>query len=192
MGIVNRLLLFICALLLLVLSLAGLGMALGLLPEALWLEQLRFALQQQETMLALAVLAFVSLHFLGVACRAAKGETNGLEQGEVLTLQTPNGEVQVALIAIRNLLSRVLKEVHGVRDAEVRVKRQRARKGEQERLSVRVSLVLGREVSVQKAGDAVRDRAEQILLETFGLAEVPVTVHIADVSDAPVRGRGVG
>ena len=113
MGIVNRLLLFICALLLLVLSLAGLGMALGLLPEALWLEQLRFALQQQETMLALAVLAFVSLHFLGVACRAAKGETNGLEQGEVLTLQTPNGEVQVALIAIRNLLSRVLKEVHG-------------------------------------------------------------------------------
>ena len=68
MGIINRSLLFICALLLAALAVLGLGAALTVLPEATWLAQVRWALAQKETVLVLAILLLVGLHLLGVSC----------------------------------------------------------------------------------------------------------------------------
>lgn len=192
LGIINRLLLFIAALLLAVLALLGLGAALALLPEAAWLAQVRWALAQKETILVLAFLFVMTLHLLGVATRSQSGERPLLDKGEVLTLQTEHGEVQVALVAIKNLLSRTLTEIHGVRAAEVIVAAGRARKDALlPEVTVKVNLVLGREAAVQAASDAVRTQAASVLDTTFGLHDVPVTVRVADVTDAPVKGRRV-
>lgn len=191
MGIINRSLLFICALLLAALAVLGLGAALTVLPEATWLAQVRWALAQKETVLVLAILLLVGLHLLGVSCSRRHEQASQFDRGEVMTLATEHGEVQVALVAIRNLLARTLTEVHGVRQADVHAVVQRARKGEDAALRIKVNLVLGREAVVQDAGAAVQQRAAEVLTNTFGLADVPVQVRVADVTDAPMKGRRV-
>lgn len=195
-GFINRLLLFVFALCMAALSAAVLGASLGLLPESLWLNEVHYALGQKESVLAAGIALLVSLHLLGIACEGRSEEDRLREDGEVMMLATPNGEVQVALKAIRSLLSDTIRQVHGVRDCEIhllvrRVKGKGKGQAPASLLGVRVNVVLGTEAPVRTASDAVREAAERVLDATFGIADAEVRVRVADVTNTPVRGRRV-
>lgn len=184
MSIINRFLLLWLSLIGAGLSAAVLGAASCFLPEQVWLEQLRFALGRQETVAAAVLVLLISLKLLAAVFRR-QGEPTG-SKGEYVISSSPQGEVRVALDAIRNLVDQLARETHGVRDAKVKVV---ARKGKNsDALSLQLRLVIGREADVTKMSDELTRAIQQRLEKIMALSDVPVDIVVSDVTDgAPVK-----
>ena len=184
MSIINRFLLLWLSLIGTALSVAVFGAALSFLPEQVWLEQIRFALGRQETAAAAVLVLLISLKLLAAVFRR-QGEPAG-SKGEYVISSSPQGEVRVALDAIRNLVDQLARETHGVRDAKVKVA---ARKGKNsDTLSLQLRLVIGREADVTKMTEELTRAIQQRLKQIMALSDVPVNIVVSDVTDgAPVK-----
>ena len=184
MSVINRFLLLLLSLAGTALALSVLGAFCQLLPEQVWLEQIHFALSRQETAVVAVICLLISVKLL-VAVFGRNGE-KATSKGEYIISSGAQGEVRVALDAIRSLADRMAHEVHGVRDARVKVIAKRGR--DADALSLNLSLVVGREVDIAKLSAALVADIQQQLEHIMSLSDVPVNIVVSDVSDeAPAK-----
>ena len=181
MSIINRFLLLLLSLTGIALSGAVLAAAVQALPENVWLKQLHFALAQKET-LAVCVAALLICMKLLLAVFSRKPGEPSTSKGEYVIDAGPKGEVRVALEAIRSLADRMAREVHGVRDANVRIKAKNPKEGAAS-LSLDVDLTVGREADVSLVAKTLTDRVQEHFRRTMALEDVPVNVVVSEVSD---------
>ena len=181
MSIINRFLLLLLSLTGIALSGAVLAAAVQVLPENVWLKQLHFALAQKET-LAVCVVALLICMKLLLAVFSRKPSEPSTSKGEYVIDVGPKGEVRVALEAIRSLADRMAREVHGVRDANVRIKAKNPKEGAAS-LSLDVDLTVGREADVSLVARTLTDRVQEHFRRTMALEDVPVNVVVSEVSD---------
>ena len=181
MSIINRFLLLLLSLTGIALSGAVLAAAVQVLPENVWLKQLHFALAQKET-LAICVVALLICLKLLLAVFSRKQSEPSTSKGEYVIDAGPKGEVRVALEAMRSLADRMAREVHGVRDANVRIKAKNPKEGAA-RLSLDVDLTVGREADVSLVARTLTDRVQEHFRRTMALEDVPVNVVVSEVSD---------
>ncbi|MBE6092014.1 MAG: alkaline shock response membrane anchor protein AmaP [Selenomonas ruminantium] len=181
MSIINRFLLLLLSLTGIALSGAVLAAAVQVLPENVWLKQLHFALAQKET-LAVCVVALLICMKLLLAVFSRKPSEPSTSKGEYVIDAGPKGEVRVALEAIRSLADRMAREVHGVRDANVRIKAKNPKEGAAS-LSLDVDLTVGREADVSLVAKTLTDRVQEHFRRTMALEDVPVNVVVSEVSD---------
>ena len=181
MSIINRFLLLLLSLTGIALSGAVLAAAVQVLPENVWLKQLHFALAQKET-LAVCVVALLICMKLLLAVFSRKPSEPSTSKGEYVIDAGPKGEVRVALEAIRSLAYRMAREVHGVRDANVRIKAKNPKEGAAS-LSLDVDLTVGREADVSLVAKTLTDRVQEHFRRTMALEDVPVNVVVSEVSD---------
>ena len=181
MSIINRFLLLLLSLTGIALSGAVLAAAVQVLPENVWLKQLHFALAQKET-LAVCVVALLICMKLLLAVFSRKPSEPSTSKGEYVIDVGPKGEVRVALEAIRSLADRMAREVHGVRDANVRIKAKNPKEGAAS-LSLDVDLTVGREADVSLVAKTLTDRVQEHFRRTMALEDVPVNVVVSEVSD---------
>ncbi|MBQ4213423.1 MAG: alkaline shock response membrane anchor protein AmaP [Selenomonas sp.] len=181
MSIINRFLLLLLSLTGIALSGAVLAAAVQVLPENVWLKQLHFALAQKET-LAVCVVALLICMKLLLAVFSRKPSEPSTSKGEYVIDAGPKGEVRVALEAIRSLADRMAREVHGVRDANVRIKAKNPKEGAAS-LSLDVDLTVGREADVSLVARTLTDRVQEHFRRTMALEDVPVNVVVSEVSD---------
>ena len=181
MSIINRFLLLLLSLTGIALSGAVLAAAVQVLPENVWLKQLHFALAQKETV-AICVVALLICMKLLLAVFSRKPSEPSTSKGEYVIDAGPKGEVRVALEAIRSLADRMAREVHGVRDANVRIKAKNPKEGAAS-LSLDVDLTVGREADVSLVAKTLTDRVQEHFRRTMALEDVPVNVVVSEVSD---------
>ena len=181
MSIINRFLLLLLSLMGLALSGAVLAAAIQVLPENIWLKQIHFALAQKETVLICIVALLICLKLLCAVFSYKRGDTS-TSKGEYVIDAGPQGEVRVALEAMRSLADRMAREVHGVRDAKVRIKAQNQKEGAAS-LSLDVDLAVGREADVSVVAKTLTDRVQEHFRRTMALEDVPVNVVVSEVSD---------
>jgi len=181
MSIINRFLLLLLSLTGIALSGAVLAAAVQVLPENVWLKQLHFALAQKET-LAVCVVALLICMKLLLAVFSRKPSEPSTSKGEYVIDAGPKGEVRVALEAMRSLADRMAREVHGVRDANVRIKAKNPKEGAAS-LSLDVDLTVGREADVSVVARTLTDRVQEHFRRTMALEDVPVNVVVSEVSD---------
>ena len=181
MSIINRFLLLLLSLTGIALSGAVLAAAVQVLPENVWLKQLHFALAQKETA-AICVVALLICMKLLLAVFSRKPGEPSTSKGEYVIDAGPKGEVRVALEAIRSLADRMAREVHGVRDANVRIKAKNPKEGAAS-LSLDVDLTVGREADVSLVAKTLTDRVQEHFRRTMALEDVPVNVVVSEVSD---------
>ena len=181
MSIINRFLLLLLSLTGIALSGAVLAAAVQVLPENVWLKQLHFALAQKET-LAVCVVALLICMKLLLAVFSRKPSEPSTSKGEYVIDAGPKGEVRVALEAMRSLADRMAREVHGVRDANVRIKAKNPKEGAAS-LSLDVDLTVGREADVSLVARTLTDRVQEHFRRTMALEDVPVNVVVSEVSD---------
>jgi len=182
MSIINRFLLLLLSLAGIALSGAVLAAALQVLPENMWLKQLHFVLAQQETLAVCVVALLISLKLL-LAVFSRKPSDPTTSKGEYVIDAGPRGEVRVALEAMRSLADRMAREVHGVRDAHVKIKAKKQKEGEAS-LSLDVNLTVGREADVSVVAKTLTERVQEHFQRTMALTDVPVNVVVSEVSDA--------
>ena len=181
MSIINRFLLLLLSLTGIALSGAVLAAAVQVLPENVWLKQLHFALAQKETLAVCVVALLICLKLL-LAVFSRKPSEPSTSKGEYVMDAGPKGEVRVALEAIRSLADRMAREVHGVRDANVRIKAKNPKEGAAS-LSLDVDLTVGREADVSLVAKTLTDRVQEHFRRTMALEDVPVNVVVSEVSD---------
>ena len=182
MSIVNRF--FVLLLSLTCIGLSGLVMAAAVqvLPENVWLKQLHYILGRQETLMVCIVALLIAVKLL-LAVFSRKASDPSTSKGEYVIDAGPQGEVRVALEAMRSLADRMAREVHGVRDANVRIKAKNPKEGAAS-LSLDVNLTVGREADVSVVAKTLTERVQEHFRRTMALESVPVNVVISEVSDA--------
>ena len=183
MGIINRFLLGIYGAAVGVLSLSVAAVCLKILPEHVWLNELRYALLQQEALTAAGVFALLSVYF--VAYSLFSRHSSAPAPKEVVVVKGEEGEVGIAVEAVRNLAEREAQAVTSVRDVKVQV-RTSAKSGENPlRLEVRLVLLAG--ANVPRVSDAVIASIKKGIRQTMDFPDVPVSVTVSDISNAPVE-----
>ena len=180
MGIINRFFLFVFALFLVLLSLGVLAVCLQIVPEHYWLNELRFALGRQETIVASAAAFFLSMHL--VLLSLSRQAPKAVSQGELVMVESSAGQVGVALDAVRGLVDKLVRDVRGVRDAKVKVRSMP--KGEGEPLSISLALIIGQETNVAEVSAAASRLVSGQLEKILGYSQVPVEVLITDITNA--------
>lgn len=182
MSIINRFLLLLLSLAGLAVSGAILAAAVQVLPENVWLKQIHFALAQKETLAICTVFLLICVKLL-LAVFSRKPSDPSTSKGEYVIDAGPQGEVRVALEAMRSLADRMAREVHGVRDANVRIKAKNPKEGAAS-LSLDVDLTVGREADVSVVAKTLTERVQEHFRRTMALESVPVNVVVSEVSDA--------
>lgn len=180
MGIITRFFLFLLSLGVALLSLGVLAIVLGLVPDSVWLNELRFAAAQQETAIATAVVLLVSLYLLLASFGSSKPKEK--RHGELILVESSHGKTGVELEAVRELVDRLVRDVREVRDVRTKVSIS-GEKGAAP-LALSLTLVIGQEASAGAVAEVVRERVQAQLFSALDLKDVPVVVTIKGITNA--------
>ena len=183
MGIINRLLLLPYTLCIMALAIAVVAAALRIVPESVWLNELRYALSRQELLAACGVFFLVSLKlFFAVFSRTS---SSARTHGEFMVVNTPAGAVQVALSAVRGIVEREVLSMQGVRTASAVISVQDASKDSVETpMQVELKITLADHISLTAISEELTQRVRQNLHDVLGLVDVPVMLRVTEIANA--------
>lgn len=183
MGILNRLLLLPYALCTMALAIVVAAVALRVIPENIWLNELRYALSRQELLAVCGVFFLVSLKlFFAVFSRTS---SSARTHGEFMVVNTPAGAVQVALSAVRGIVEREVLSMQGVRTASAVISVQDAPKDSVETpMQVELKITLADHISLTAISEELTQRVRQNLHDVLGLVDVPVMLRVTEIANA--------
>ena len=183
MGILNRLLLLPYALCTMALAIVVAAVALRIIPENIWLNELRYALSRQELLAVCGVFFLVSLKlFFAVFSRTSSSVRT---HGEFMVVNTPAGAVQVALSAVRGIVEREVLSMQGVRTASAVISVQDAPKDSVETpMQVELKITLADHISLTAISEELTQRVRQNLHDVLGLVDVPVMLRVTEIANA--------
>lgn len=190
MGIINRLLLLPYVLVTMALSVAVVAVALRIVPESIWLNELRYALSRQELLAVCGVFFLVSLKlFFAVFSRTS---TSARTHGEFMVVDTKAGAVQVALSAVRGIVERVALSMQGVRTATAVISVHDAPKDAVGTpMQVELKITLADQTSLNAISEELTAKVRQELHDVLGIADVPVALRITEIANAGASKRTV-
>ena len=190
MGIINRLLLLPYALVTMALSIAVVAVALRIVPESIWLNELRYALSRQELLAACGVFFLVSLKlFFAVFSRTS---ASARTHGEFMVVDTKAGAVQVALSAVRGIVERVALSMQGVRTAAAVISVHDAPKDAVGTpMEVELKITLADQARLNIISEELTEKVRQELHDVLGLADVPVALRVTEIANAGASKRTV-
>lgn len=183
MGILNRLLLLPYALCTMALAIVVAAVALRIIPENIWLNELRYALSRQELLAVCGVFFLVSLKlFFAVFSRTS---SSARTHGEFMVVNTPAGAVQVALSAVRGIVEREVLSMQGVRTASAVISVQDAPKDSVETpMQVELKITLADHISLTAISEELTQRVRQNLHDVLGLVDIPVMLRVTEIANA--------
>lgn len=184
MGFFNRFLILLLAIATIVMMLAVLGVYTGLIPPAIWQNELNYMLGRYETAAVTVLLLIIALRLIVVAFSRTKND-NESYKGEYVISKNTNGEVNIALPTINALVTKVAVETLGVREAVSKVKL--TKNADNTDMVIALSLVVGKEVNVASLTAKVTNDLQRQLKETLSLDSVPINITISGITDKPVN-----
>ena len=190
MGILNRLLLLPYVLVTMALSVAVVAVALRIVPESVWLNELRYALSRQELLAVCGVFFLVSLKlFFAVFSRTS---TSARTHGEFMVVDTKAGAVQVALPAVRGIVERVALSLQGVRTATAVISVHDAPKDSVGTpMRVELKITLADQTSLNAFSEELAEKVRQELHDVLGVADVPVALRVTEIANVGASKRSV-
>ena len=183
MGIINRLLLLPYTLVAMALSIAVVALALRIVPEGIWLNEVRYALSRQELLAACGVFFLVSfkLFFAVFSHTSSTVRTHG----EFMVVDTPAGAVQVAISAVRGIVERVALSMQGVRTATAVISVHDAPKETVATpMQVELKITLADHTSLNSISEELTAKIRQELHDVLGIADVPVVLRVTEISNS--------
>ena len=183
MGIINRLLLLPYVLLTMALAVVVAAVALRIVPESVWLNELRYALSRQELPVVCGVLFLVSLKlFFAVFSRSSHSART---HGEFMVVDTPAGAVQVALSAVRGIVERVALAMQGVRTASAVISVHDAPKDASAApMQVELKITIAEHTNLNAVSEALTAKVRQELHDVLGISDAPVALRVTEISNA--------
>ena len=182
MGIINRLLLLPYTLCIIALTIAVVAAALRIVPESIWMNELRYALSRQELLAACGVFFLVSLKlFFAVFSHTS---STARTHGEFMVVDTPAGAVQVAVPAVRGIVERAALSMQGVRTAAAVISVHDAPKDSPATpMQVELKVTLAEHTGVNAVSEELTAKVRQELHDVLGIPEVPVMLRVTEIAN---------
>ena len=191
MGIFNRLLLLPYSLLMIAATLGASAMALHIIPESVWLNEVHYALSRQEFLVICAVLFLVSLKFFFAVF--TRSSDSARSHGEIMVVDTPSGAVQVELAAIKEIVERIALSVQGIREAAAFVSVSGGSKSSDTAgaasLQVELRVVLTDQASLGTVSEQLKENIRQDIMEILCIDNVPVSIRVTNISNASAQAK---
>ena len=182
MGIMNRLLLLPYALVTMALSIAVVAVALRIVPEGIWLNELRYALSRQELLAACGVFFLVSLKLFFAVFSRTSGSAR--THGEFMVVDTPAGAVQIALPAVRGIVERMALSMQGVRTAEAVISVHDApQNAVTTPMQVELKITLADHTSLNAVSEELIAKVRQELHDVLDMPDVPVALRVTEIAN---------
>ena len=183
MGIINRLLLLPYTLCIIALTIAVVAAALRIVPESIWMNELRYALSRQELLAACGVFFLVSLKlFFAVFSHTS---STARTHGEFMVVDTSAGAVQVALSAVRGIVERATLSMQGVRTATAVISVHDALKDTVATpMQVELKITLADHTSLNSVSEELTAKIRQELHDVLGIVDVPVALRVTEISNS--------
>ncbi len=190
MGILNRLLLLPYTLLIMALSVVVAVVVLRIIPESIWLNEVRYALSRQELLAVCGVCLLISLKlFFAVFSRTSHSART---HGEFMVVDTKAGAVQVALPAVRGIVERVALSLQGVRTATAVISVHDAPKDSVGTpMQVELKITLADQTSLNAVSEELAEKVRQELHDVLGVADVPVALRVTEIANVGASKRSV-
>lgn len=190
MGILNRLLLLPYTLLIMALSVVVAVVVLRIIPESIWLNEVRYALSRQELLAVCGVCLLISLKlFFAVFSRTSHSART---HGEFMVVDTKAGAVQVALPAVRGIVERVALSLQGVRTATAVISVHDAPKDSVGTpMRVELKITLADQTSLNAVSEELAEKVRQELHDVLGVADVPVALRVTEIANVGASKRSV-
>lgn len=187
MGVINRFFLFIYALAVGVLLAVAATVAFHFVPESVWINDLRVALARHEFFMGLGVFSLFSLYFILYALLVKQHTSDQISEDEVVLAQGKDGNIRVARDAVQNLAEKEAAEAHAVRSVRAEMFRQNKSDASPFRLELSVIMLVGADVATVTKD--VTERIRRRFAKTFGISEVPISVTVTEITNAPVENQ---
>ena len=182
MGIINRLLLLPYTLVAMALAVVVLAAALRIVPESVWLNELRYALSRQELLAVCGVFFLVSLKFFFAVFSRTSSPVR--TSGEFMVVDTPAGAVQVAVPAVRGIVERAALSMQGVRTAAAAISVHDAPKDSPATpMQVELKVTLAEHTGVNAVSEELTAKVRQELHDVLGIPEVPVMLRVTEIAN---------
>ena len=167
MGILNRLLLLPYAILGMAFAVAAAAAALRILPESIWLNELRYALSRQELLAGCAVYFLFSLKFFFAVFSHFSSSTR--TDGEFMVVETPAGSVQVAVIVVH----------------------EQRKDSADPPMHIELKISIADHAALGQVTEQLTQSVQQHIHEVLGVAEVPVKISVTEIGTSGAAKRSV-
>lgn len=183
MGIINRFLLFVYAVVVLSFALFIIALIVRPIPDEVLFNEFRFLLHQSWTLTIFGAVSFFSLYFMLYAFFTGEKKETELPKDNSVIIKTETGEVRIAKDAIEALADREATSVSGVRESitEINV----SNKDGEIPLSLKLSLILISGANVPKISDEVVKAVKNRIFDSLDIKDVPVSISVRDLNSAP-------
>lgn len=191
MGILNRLLLLPYAILGMALAVAVAAAVLRILPESIWLNELRYALSRQELLIGCAVYFLFSLKFFFAVFSRFSSSTR--TDGEFMVIETPAGSVQVALPAVQGIVERTTLAMQEVREAAavIVVHDEQRKDSADPPMHIELKISIADHAALGQVTEQLTQSVQQHIHEVLGVAEVPVKISVTEIGASGAAKRSV-
>ena len=176
MGIINRVFCFVFSLAVLVIAVAFLLTACGVVAEDVFFNNLKFLLRQKETPAVIGFFAFFAFYFLCVSYFSGEKKQPTLK--ELPLGDGKGGQVSVSVEAVKNLAERVALGVGNVREAAAFVS-----SDEKRGVKVKLELVVLTGVNVPQVSAEVIGNVKSELNSALSVLDADVGVSVTEISN---------
>jgi len=163
------------------------AVAFHFVPENVWINDLRIALASHEFFLGLGVLSLFSLYFILYTLLVKQTPGEQVAESEVILVQGKDGNIKVAKDAVENLAEKEAAEAHSVRSVRAEMFKQNKNDAPPFALELSIIMLVGADVNAVTKD--VTERIRQQFIRTFGVKDVPITVTVTEITNAPVENQ---
>jgi uncharacterized alkaline shock family protein YloU len=172
--ILDKLLLFICSLIILASSVAALGAAAGVIPEDGLLEAVRVPYDgwgaRTAVIVVSAVLLLISLRLLYVSLRRSGGAAASIDQ------RTDFGDIRISLETVENLALKAASRQRGVQDLRARIRVTDAG------IDISIRAVVDGDSPIPALSEEMQRTVREYVEEITGIPVANVAVFIANIA----------
>ena len=185
MGIINRFLCFVFSVSVGLVSIMVLAAALKILPQDVWVNELKYLMSREEAPFAVGIFILFSIYFILVSALSS-GEVKEKELKEISLSKSTGGEVKVTTDAVKNLVERASFEVGGVRGADAVIK---SSADAPLKISVKLALSVGSNAPLvtSEAKEKIRAAVEASL----SVSDPPIDISVTELTGSAAGKRVV-
>lgn len=189
MQIIDRIILALYTLAITVLTLGIIVLTLQFFSEEFIWTNFMFVISRWETGGIAVIFLLMSLRLLKVSLTRSRASQND----EAVIIHTAIGDVRIAVIAIKNLVEKVIRSINGIRDVKIYIIVERRQQNQLENTNVRIEskIVVSPESDVIRISDQIQQMVKEKIKTTIGIEVDEIDVLVEDISNAGIQKQRV-
>ena len=187
MSVLCRIILFFYALAFGAVSVGVGALFTRIIPDNVIWNEFLYLCSRWETV-GVAIIVFLCSLYLLIESFASHSKE--VSANEAMIVQGKMGEVQISLIALKNMADKIARSTAGVRDVKVRLKMTKTATDDKALMPYfKMKLTVGEETNVVSTSDEIKYQIMNHLKNYIGIDKAKIDINIESISNSPAKNK---